>query len=296
MMRFIHEFSWKTRTSGCKASLVGVPLLFLLFSSCIPDPLEVKDVPVVKPEIVVGTQVFSDQSMVILLTRTFGALEASDDSDPEELLNQIAVNDATVTISGSNGTDTLLFLENGFYGGVEFSFKAGESYTLEVNSRELGKVRATSTVLPQVLFKDVQAELYYNENNDTLAQISYSFKDSTDANWYIVNVQEVDWESLSEDILNPRSFTRLLEDSDFDGEPYSEQFRIFPRDYAPGDTIAVSLSNISQAYYDFIKLRIDNRYSFIEFLGEPVDYPSNVEGGRGFFNLHIPDVRTVVLE
>ena len=48
----------------------------------LPDPLEVDDIPVVKPQIVVSSQIVPDQSLVVLLTKTFGALGANDDSDP----------------------------------------------------------------------------------------------------------------------------------------------------------------------------------------------------------------------
>jgi hypothetical protein len=56
------------------------------------------------------------------------------------------------------------------------------------------------------------------------------------------------------------------------------------------------LASISKPYYDFLKVRSDNRFSFVEFAGEPINYPTNVQGGYGFFNLHTPDVRIFVLE
>jgi hypothetical protein len=87
-----------------------------------------------------------------------------------------------------------------------------------------------------------------------------------------------------------------MNDINFNGRIHQETFRVFPRDFIPGDTIAVSLSNISKDYYDFIELRLDNRFSFVEYLSEPVNYPSNVKGGRGFFNLYIPDVKIFILE
>jgi hypothetical protein len=112
----------------------------------------------------------------------------------------------------------------------------------------------------------------------------------------MINVQEVEQEDVIENLLNPRAFTLLIADDEFNGTSHSERFRVFPRDYQPGDTIAVSLSNISEEYFDFMKLRIDNRYSFIELVSEPVNYPSNVVGGKGYFNLYVPDVRFFVLD
>jgi hypothetical protein len=270
-------------------------IIFLLWG-CLPEPLDVDGIPVVKPQIVVSTQIIADQSIIVLLTKTFGALDASDDSDPEELLSQISVDDATVTITGPDGTHELLAFENGVYGGLIIPFEEGEEYELHVNSESLGEVTARTTVKPLVPFDDIKAELIFNGYDDTLAQITYRLTDPVEQNWYMLNVQEVEREDVVENLLNPRAFTRLLDDAEFNGEIYQETFRVFPRDFIPGDTIAVTLSNIGKDYYDFIELRLDNRYSFVEYLSEPVNYPSNVQGGKGFFNLYIPDVRTFVLE
>ena len=263
---------------------------------CLPEPLDVKGLPVVKPQIVVSTQIIPDQSVIVLLTKTFGALDASDDSDPEALLDQIAVNDATVTITGPQGDYELEFLDHGVYGGLVIPFESGESYELHVSSESLGEVSAVTTVKPLVSFDDIKAELFFNGYDDTLAQITYRLSDAAEQNWYMLNVQEVERQDVVENLLNPRAFTRLLDDEDFNGEVHQETFRVFPRDYIPGDTIAVSLSNISKEYYDFMELRVENRYSFIEYLSEPVNYPSNVKGGKGFFNLYVPDVEFFVLE
>lgn len=265
-------------------------------SACLPEPLDVKGLPVVKPEIVVSTQIIPDRSVVVLLTKTFGALDATDDSDPEELLNQIAIDDATVTITGPQGTYDLEPVENGLYGGLIIPFEVGEEYELKVNSESLGEVSAVTTVKPLVTFDDIKAELIFNGFDDTLAQITYRLSDPLEENWYMLNVQQIERDEILDDLLNPRAFTRLMDDQHFNGVSYQETFRVFPRDFIPGDTIAVLLSNISKDYYDFIDLRLDNRFSFVEYLSEPVNYPSNVKGGKGFFNLYIPDVKFFVLE
>jgi len=271
-------------------------MIGLIVAGCIPDPLEVKGIPAVPQQIVVTTQMVPDRSLIILLTRTFGALEASEDSDPQQVLDQIAVTDALVTLRGPSGTDTLVSFGSGLYGGVTMPFQEGHSYTLHVASESLGEVSATTTVKPRVGFSSIDASLYYNGYGDTLAQIIYGFRDPAEANWYMLNVQPVEREELARRILNPDAYTRLLEDTEYNGEQFAEAVRVVRRDYHPGDTILVSLSNISQEYYSFMKLRMDNRFSFIEYLSEPVNYPSNVIGGKGFFNLYLPDIRMFVLQ
>jgi hypothetical protein len=275
---------------------IAILLFGITTVSCIPDPLAVEGIPVVKPQIVVSSQIIPDQSLVILLTKSFGALDANGDSDPETLLNQIAIGDAEVTLVGPDETYELTPLTLGFYGGIIIPFEAGQEYTLYVDSPTLGEVHATTVVKPQVPFDAIEAKLFFNGVSDTLAQITHRFIDPVNKNWYMLNVQEVEQEDIIQNVINPRAFTRLLEDTEFENTGYEETFRVFPREYDPGDTIAVSISNISEEYYRFMEMRQDNRFSFVEFLGEPVNYPTNVVGGKGFFNLYIPDIRTFVLE
>lgn len=269
----------------------ALAVLFLAISSCLPDPLDLDDIPELKPEIVVAAQLLPEEGLVVFLSKTFGALEANDNSDAEALLNQIAINDAVVVLEGPGGTDTLQFIENGFYGGIPISLIEGDTYNLYVSSESWGEVSASTVVQSRVLFDEIDAELYYNEYDDTLAYITYALNDPLEKNWYMINVQSVELESFAENLINPRTYTYLFYDSIFNGENYVDQFLVFSRDYQPGDTIAVSLANIGKPYYDFMKLRMDNRFNFIEFVSEPVNYPSNVVGGKGFFNLYIPDVR-----
>lgn len=292
-MHFL-SLSRTIRTGPFKRGMVF--LLALLFVSCIPDPLELKDIPAVKPEIVVASQMIPGQGVLVLLTKTFSALEVSQDVDPEEFLSQIAVNDAVVTITGPEGTDRLPFRENGLYGGLRISLQEGQTYELHVQSETLGRVSATTKVLPRVEMEAVEIDLYYQGVGDTLAAISYSFKDPPEENHYLFNMQEIESDKLIRNALKPAAYTQLFNDEEFNNQTSEFSFNFFPEGYAPGDTVAVSLSNISKEYYQFMELRTHDRLSFLDFLSEPVNYPSNVEGGKGFFNLHLPDVRLVILE
>lgn len=274
----------------------GSAPFLLLFASCMPAPLELEDMPNVRPEMVVATQMVTDQSVLVLLTRTFSALERKGGSSPEEILQQLAVNDAVVVITGSGGTDTLVFSENGLYIGVDIHFVAGESYTLQVSSETLGTVSATTQVQERVVMETADADMYYEGLEDTLMIVNYELLDPSEENRYLLNVQKVGMGTLLQNFINPELYTLLFKDTDFNGEPYSDSFIFFPEDFAAGDTILVSLANISQDYYQFLELRAEKRINLLEFLSEPFNYPSNIEGGKGFFNLHLPDVRLLVLE
>lgn len=277
-------------------TIVMMVIMGGVVSSCIPEPLTVDGLPIVKPQIVVSTQIIPDQSLIVLLTKSFSALDADTNTDPEILLREIGVADATVTLVGPDDTYTLQPVEFGFYGGIIIPFEPGIEYTLHVSSPTMGEVHATTIAKPQTSFERIDARLYYNGFTDTLAQVTYRINDEIGANWYMLNVQEVEREDIIQNVVNPRAYTRLMDDTEFDSRVFEETFRVFPREYDQGDTIAVSISNISEEYYKFMQMRQDNRFSFIEYLGEPVNYPTNVVGGKGFFNLYIPDIRTFVLQ
>jgi hypothetical protein len=264
--------------------------------SCLPEPLPVNGVPQLKPRIVVSTQLTSDQSLVILLTKSVGALEADEDSDPEELLNQIAIKDASVTLHHDDLTYVLTTLGNGLYTSGQIPLEANDVYTLVVESPTMGTVYASTIVQAKVSFAFLEASIFYN-GYDTLAEVAYGFNDPVGANFYMFNVQRLTNDIEPEDVLNPEIFIELMSDKSFEGNEYFVRERIAARrDFIPGDTIGIFLSNISAEYFDFMNLRIDSRFNFSDFLGEPANYPSNVEGGLGFFNLYIPDVRILELE
>lgn len=284
----------KTKIFALRGSRLFLSLLML--ASCIPDPLELKEIPVVQPEIVVATQMIGNGALVVLLTRTFSALEESKDMDPEEFFKRIVVNDALVTISGPGGTDTLSFRENGIYEGLDMPLIAGGTYELHIKSETLGTVSSTTRVQAQVTMNMVEADLYYERLDDTLAVINYGFQDPSEKNHYLLNIQKVGQENLLVNAINPEAYTLLFDDSGFNGESYEESFTFFPADFAAGDTIAVLLANISREYYQFMELRAEKRLNLLEFLSEPANYPSNIKGGKGFFNLYVPDVRLLILE
>jgi hypothetical protein len=270
-------------------------LLATLLLSCLPEPLPVDDIPKLETKIVVSSQIIPNTGLVVFVSRSIGALDAGDDSDPENLIAQIAISDAVVTLQVNETLDTLENLGNGLYGNIILDWQNNVDYTLTVNTTSLGSVSAVTRLPDFVSFNEISATIFDN-GFDSLAQISYRLTDPIGENYYMINVQRFRSSQELSSLVNPRIFTRLFDDKAFDGEEKGETFNVLFQEFSEGDSIAVSMANISKAYYDFLKVRSDNRFSFVEFAGEPINYPTNVQGGYGFFNLHTPDVRVFILE
>lgn len=268
--------------------------IILVMTACLPDPLEVKDIPQLEQKIVVSSQMIPDFAVAVLLTKSVGALDASDDSDPVELLQQIIVSDAQVTLDGNGQSYPMTYVGNGIYGAVGAQLEVGRSYTLFVNSPSMGTVKATTVVKPLVQFQDIETSIYII-GRDTLASVDYAISDPVGKNWYMMTAQRVTAKNIQERILNPWITTKLLDDDTFEGGIKQDNFKVLFDEVEEGDTLAVLLSNIDKDYYDFMKIREDTRFGLASYLGEPINYPTNVEGGLGFFNLYVPDIRVFIL-
>lgn len=265
-----------------------------LATACIPDPMEVRNIPQLEQRIVVSSQMIPGLAVAVLLTKSVGALDASDDSDPRELLAQVLIDDADVTLQGNGTSFPLEYAGNGLYGAVGVSLVPGQPYTLFVDSPTMGSVYATTVVKPLVQFDDIDAGIYII-GNDTLADVNYTISDPAGKNWYMMTAQHVSGKNVEERLLNPRVTTKLVDDASFEGGVRTDNFKVLFDEVKDGDTLAVLLSNIDKDYYDFMKIREDTRFGLASYLGEPVNYPTNVIGGLGFFNLYVPDVRLFIL-
>jgi hypothetical protein len=280
--------------TACSVRLVACSLL-ILASSCIPKPLPIDDIAQLKPKIVVSSQLVPGGALVVLITKSIGALDAGRGTDPQALISQIALSDAKVWLTNGGRIDSLPNLGSGLYGNINLNLQPNRDYSLTVKTVELGEASAVAQLKSQVPFHTVQAKLY-TSIYDSAALVDYSLQDPVGPNWYMVNVQKYSQKNDINSYLNPRVFTRLVRDSIYDGKILQEEFKVLFRKFSKGDTVAVFLSNISQEYYGFLKLRNDRRYNISSFTSEPLNFNSNVSGGLGYFNLHLPDVRVFVMQ
>ena len=273
----------------------GIILIIIVSFSCTPDPLDVDNLTFPETRIVVSSVILPDTSVAVLLTKSIGALEANEETDPRDLIADIAINDAEVTLTVNDSLYTLKLLRDGVYQGIDIPLREGRECHLKVVSAEYGEVTASTVVQAPIYFDTVNAVPYINEYNDYWAQVSYTIKDPPSENYYLLNVQNARRRDLTDNILNPDAYTRQVEDKTFNAQKFSERFSAINKNFYPGDSIEVSLSNVSADYFNYVTLRLENKVELVEIFSEPIYYPTNVRGGRGFFTLHLTDVRVIVL-
>ena len=275
-----------------------VPLLLACETQ--PIPVQLATPPV---RLVVASQFVPDRGAVVFLTRTFSPLEEAPERERDTLstafLEKILVRDAVVTLSSGSRVDTLRMLSAGVYGGVTLPQSNYARYSLYAYDPLTGEtVTAAAEMLPPVRFERVEPVVVYSDDEDAYVEVRYAFRDDPAVkNWYLVNYYRKI--TLDPNVLVPNTFTDgtsnqalvfdLITDEKLDGTLFSRDRRLL--EIGVTDTVGVSVSNISQGYYEFLERygRSDNPITRIT--GEPIDYPTNVTNGYGYFTAHIPDLR-----
>lgn len=293
---------------------IYISVLFLALASgmfsCIPEPVEI-EIPQAPVKLVVASQIIPENFILVQVSRSFGALESTTDSSgsgvSDDLLERILADSARVTITYRDGTDTLANLGAGLYFSSVTNLYEGETYTLSVFDSTSGEsVISTATVLPVVPLQDAGYYLdvvNYDPNlpelADTLTRFIIEINDPSGDNFYMVNAYKI---SLGDTAFGAGLFTQnslsptaTFFDKQFPSPVIRDTFTF--DQFAPGDTVALTLSNISKSYYEFLTTRQRSGESiFSLLLKEPITYPSNIEGGYGQFNLHLPSIALMIIQ
>lgn len=257
--------------------------------SCRPKNIDI-NVQSEAPKLVVFTHIIPNNIMLVALSKSFSVLDGNTTEDYTNLL----VSGATVQIKFGNKTFEFYEVTSGLYASVEKAFQVNENYELLAY---LGNdtIRSTTKMLPKINFKSLTPIITKNDTDTTIA-IDFSFNDipNTD-NWYLLNVYKKLSDTTKKDAVNyfkngTNNLTKtfLISDKEFSGT-YHNKLEI--KKLYHNDSIVVTLSNINEDYYTFLTKRTETGNVFTALNIEPIEYPSNIKNGYGFFNTHFPDIQ-----
>lgn len=276
--------------------LIGIVILSF-FYACTPESLEI-EIPELPPQIVVFSQVIPGEVMTVSLTRTLGALDFSEeegDTLNNNIVNNLLVTNAEVTVSYRDVTDTLFEIGAGVYASITTPQYTNELYTLKVVTDDGETITASSEMLPIVPFKSITPEVV-RSMDDTLVAINFEIEDAPETNWYMINFYKpsdennngIDLNDFFGSGSNVLIKTELISDVAFDGDTFEGTIEL--PSVSTTDSLLVTLSNINEDYYRFLEIRATSDNFFTELTKEPTPTPTNVIGGLGFFNTHFPDL------
>jgi hypothetical protein len=288
------------------ADFLIVFALFMGLSACnlSPKPLDV-DVDEAEQRLVISSFAIPPQEALFTITRTFSALlgEDSIDIDNQDVASRVLVDSVFATLGHSGYIDTLFKLTPGVFGAIKTEQLEYEHYVLDVKDFKTGQtIHAQTQLLPTVPLEDV----YPTQNllpqlNEIIHSFRYAFLDPPGiANYYLATYTNLSQQSQSGGGVggqlfnfNQTQFNVFSDQVNGDGVPI-----VYQSEYsgAVGDTIVVALSNITKEHYNYMAAYKRSGNLFSQLTGEPINLPTNVEGGYGFFAMILPSVRVVVLE
>ncbi len=277
--------------------IFGVVGIVLFAMRCQPDPLDIT-LPEYEPSVVVASQVLPGEIMFIGLTRSFTILSSAgnDGGGDSSTFANILVDSAFVSIEHGGQVDTLFNIAPGLFASTTPLDNPGTNYNLKVIDYMLNKTATASAEMLAYVQFDTVYPILDKGLNDTLVTIHAEFTDDpSDRNFYMLNIYSreilsngLDLNSFFSNGENKIQSTVLYTDTELSSLNFTLDIEV--EKVGSRDSIAVALSNISEGYYDFLKKREKGGNIFTELTNEPINYPSNITGGIGFFNTHFPDV------
>lgn len=291
-------------------ALVGAltALGILAFGCDLVDlPIEVEPAP---SQLVVSSVMGPNQTLLVTVSRSFSALSATDvDSLSSDFIGRLLVDSAGVFLGHGGRSDTLshLFDMPGLYGGVFPELEPYQQLDLTVLDSLTGEtVSATTALLPPVELEMVSLTEEIDTQGDTTTVLAYRFVDPPGESYYVLHAYKLPASGVLDslfinDEVNPALrnddeelvfYETLITDQAFADAVIADTVRI--PFFAVNESVAVSLAHISEGYFRFLDARRRTGGLISSLANEPVNHPSNVIGGLGFFSAHQP--RAVVVE
>ena len=300
MGRIIFDKTIKNNNMKHTTYIVTLSIILNLVTACRPKPIDiyVKTAPV---KMVVASSVIQDGFIIVFLSRTFSGLEGKQNQDSLglEFFEKIAVRNAFVTISHNGITDTLLELDGGFYGTQNLQFKEYDNYNLYARDNTTGEeVTATTNLLPYYQFDVIKPYKVFN-GVDTTCRVYFELSDDlTRENYYVVNYIRKEEKKTGKRIDVNRVFSGngssietdfdLLNDESFTDGKYKVDKLL--KSVKTSDSLAISLASISRGYYEFLTAFKRSGSLINTLTSEPINYPTNVRNGYGYFNAYTPEI------
>lgn len=289
-----------------KKHILPFLVVLCMFFGCIPEDV-LTNVEPAQSKLVISSQIVPGDIMLVIVSRSFSALEGNEDTLSQDFLNKILVSDARVTISWDDKVEILEPLGDvaGLYTStIELDENASELRLDVFDPLTNDSVYAITSILPRVDLDSARFTEEINSREDTTQLIYYSFADAQDkGNWYVLNAFGPndfinDFVDNPFEVINGNAgvfFERLVSDQTFDSTHFEQEVRFFV-DEIQSDSVVLFFSNISEGYFRFLDARQRTGGIISSASSEPINFPTNVIGGLGYFNAHNPSIILVEKE
>ncbi len=273
-------------------------ILIVSILSCRPKPIDI-DVPQGPPRLVISSASLDDHSAVVSAGYSISSLSSLADSargkNIASLPKDMLVDSGLVTITANGHTDTLQKISSGLFGSYSLHLQASVSYTLRVlDYRKNTEVVAVTYYYSKPVFDTIQP-IVVRTATDTSVKLKVSTKGINAGDHYFIsyattrNVRDITKPISYKNISSLASFVpkQLIL---FTGEDVAvgTPDKSFTLNVHGNDTLLVHIGHIDEAYYNYLTAYKRSGYLINQLTGEPINLPTNIVTGFGFFSLYTP--------
>ena len=280
-------------------------MILTFVTACTKTKPLIINLPETEQKLAISSVVIPGNILAVSVSYSFSALKNAKDSMGNNvfdstLYQQFLVSHALVTISYNGKTDTLSKLAPGIYASAGVLQLVNANYTLNVyDSATQLRVFANSTMLQKVNFDS----LYFEKERtatDTTLKVHFSVADNlSEENYYMVSYYNTVASPIYNSVFsNPNKnkfvLVELYSDKvvEVNGKiKVDKNFFILDEN----DTLIIELANISKGYYEFLSAYKKSDQLIYQLLGEPVNLPTNINIGYGYFSTFNPSFKIVDL-
>lgn len=274
--------------------IVLLATLSICLYSCQPKPLEIA-VTQSPPALTVSAATPDNHTVLVSACYSFNSLlsladtAATGTAIPENVL----IKDAVITLTG-NHTDTLSKVVQGVYGKSDLTLENGRRYTLNIYDRAQGKTTTATTTFhlpPEITSVTPVVRRKYA---DTTIDLNIRFSNIAAEHFYFISYHS----SVSARVISPSPQAAAASMASFS----AKQLTLFtaaqlnasglrcsiPMTCKASDTLLIHIGAIDRDYYDYLTAYKKSGSFINQLSGEPINLPTNVLKGLGFFALSQP--------
>ncbi|RYE22866.1 MAG: DUF4249 family protein [Sphingobacteriales bacterium] len=276
--------------------MLPLTLVIPCFIACRPKPIDI-EVPQAAPSITISSLAFDEHTVFVSAGYSINSTASLNDTAAENrtesgVPRDMLIDNAIVTITESNGTpDTLHRVTNGVYASRKLNLKYGVEYTLMV--RDLNKdlaTTATTVFLSQPSVTSAERIIEYSAT-DTLTKLHLNIKNVAAGDKFFVTYSTK--QQVKSNVDQAKDRAQIL----YNFSPKTLEFvtsadatdglidKTITMKVNPEDTLIVQVAHIDNSYFEYLSAYKRTGYLINQLTGEPINLPTNVTPGYGFFSL-----------
>jgi|GEM_PF-1142896 len=267
-----------------------------LFSCRKPKPLDI-EIPQAESKMVISSMIVNDHAIAVSAGYTVGtALDLQTATEDSSLPKEAFIDSAIVTISlPGQAPMELIRAARGLYTTNDINLVAGSTYTLTVTDPKKNITStAMTTYIPNDKPVDVTAE-FSTANEDSVLKINVAIDNANSDDRYFVSYGSLSQLRTTAAIKDHDAKSKLKALASFEPKRIQlidnnmlKQDRLehsFSVKAAIKDTMIIQVAHIDQAYYKYLAAYKRTGYFINQITGEPIDLPTNIKTGYGYFSL-----------